>query len=47
LNISKELFYYHYAHETLFTTTHLRSISPNFIKIIDDVKGVKSPFSMR
>ena len=43
LNIDKDTFYYHYAHETLFTATQLKEISPNFIKIVDDVRGA-GPF---
>lgn len=46
LDITKEQFYYHYSHETLFTTIQLQEISPDFITVIDNIKGVDDVFSM-
>lgn len=47
LNLSKDLFYYHYTHETLFIPSQLAEIAPNFITIIDEVKGVPNLFKMK
>jgi ATP-dependent protease ClpP protease subunit len=46
LDVSKDLFYYHYTHETLFTPGQLAEIAPNFITVVDDVKGVPNLFKM-
>lgn len=46
LGISKEVFYYHYAHETLFTATQLDVLTPGFVKIIDDIKGIDRLFTI-
>ena len=44
LNINKELFYYHYSKETLFTTIQLQQISPRFIRRIKNIQGVRGIF---
>jgi hypothetical protein len=44
LNISKEVFYYHYAKETLFTTISLKQVTDSYIKIIRNLVGVDNIF---
>lgn len=41
LDIDKDVFYYHYSHETLFTTIQLQNISPKFIQVVDNIKGAE------
>lgn len=44
LKIPPSLFYYHHRHETYWTAAELQQITPNFLTILDDVRGVKGLF---
>ena len=47
LEIDPEVFYYHYYSETLHLGVGLKEIAPDFLTLIQDVEGIKIPFSMR
>ena len=47
LGIDKKVFYRHYYNETLHLGGGLKKIAPGFLTIIEDIKGIKNPFSMR
>lgn len=47
LQIDPEVFFYHYHAESLFFGGALNELVPGFITIVDDIKGVDKPFSMR
>lgn len=41
LHIPRNVFFYHYQHETLFLATELVALAPDFMQAIDYVPGVK------
>lgn len=46
LDVSDEVFQYHYERETLHLGASLKEIAPDFLTIVDDVKGVPLRFQM-
>ena len=46
LDISREVFDYHYYSETLHLGIGLKEIAPGFLTLIKDVRGIRIPFSM-
>lgn len=44
LKITPKVFKHHYKHETMWTASQLQRLSPEFLIIINDVKGVKGLF---
>lgn len=46
MQIDPKVFYYHYRNETMWTADSILTVAPDFVKIVDNVKGVKGPFNL-
>lgn len=46
LDISTEIFMYNYRNETLWMGFEFQTLSPKFLTIVDDIKGVNGLFSL-
>lgn len=46
LRISKKTFFYHYNYETMWMGYEFKTLSPGFLQIVDDIKGVKNLFNI-
>lgn len=44
LGMPVDQFLYHYHHETLWLADQLLPLTPSFMRIVDDIKGIKKPF---
>jgi len=47
MKIERKVFFMHYYLETMHLGSGLNDLAPGFLILIDDVTGVKTPFSMR
>lgn len=46
MKIDRKTFTYHYQHETMWTALSLLVVAPDFVTIVDGVKGVNGPFNL-
>ena len=47
LTMDRKKFYFHFHAETLWPAHVLAEASPGFVEIVDNIEGVKRPFTMR